>query len=86
VRGLTAHGFVQMLHDVDPSLYVLERARGANFYPLPPLLARPAAAILPRYAWSRFLLLTKVGDYHDQFPAFVRERKLETNYRTCADG
>jgi len=80
VRAFTAPGVLAFLSDCFPSGYALRKRRGANFYPLPPLLARPAARCLPGMAWGTFLLLRKERGYAEEFIRFPQEAGLETNY------
>ena len=48
VRGFTRADLLQFLGEVWPGGFALRDHAGANFYPLPPLLARPLARALPR--------------------------------------
>ena len=53
---------------------------GSNFYPLPPLLARPLARALPTLAWGIFFRLVKERDYGREFLDYPIAEKLETNF------
>jgi len=56
--------------------------RGANFYPFPPILARPLAACFPGLAWGCMTLWHKRADaqYADAFLRYPAVRQLETNF------
>jgi len=82
VRGYTTHGVIAFLHDCAPGSYTLAARRGANFYPFPPLLARPLARFLPAMAWSTFMLLRKERACGDEFRTFPLRAGLQTNYFT----
>jgi len=80
VRGYTQQGFLTFLNKVAPGLFEVEAFSGANFYPFPPILARPLAAVLPNMAWGIFLLLKKKKAYLEEFLLYAAPGKLETNY------
>ena len=80
VRGFTRGSILQFLEEVYPGGYELRDFRGANFYPFPPVLARPLAAAFPGLAWGMFLLFEKKHSYDRQFLAAPVEQELETNY------
>ncbi len=54
--------------------------KGSNFYPFPPVLARPLARLFPSMAWGIFLLVEKTVPYKDGFIRYPREQGLETNF------
>jgi hypothetical protein len=58
---------------------VLETA-GANFYPLPPVLARPAARLWPNGAWGLFARLEKSARYVGSYLRWPADHGLETNF------
>jgi hypothetical protein len=60
--------------------YTLRDFGGANFYPLPPVLARPLAAMLPNLAWGIFMRWEKTRPYGREFLDYPISRKLETNF------
>jgi SAM-dependent methyltransferase len=60
--------------------YVLRDFGGANFYPFPPLLARPLAAMFPNLAWGIFMRWEKTQTYSREFLDYPLSRKLETNF------
>ena len=86
VRGYTRADFVHFFASTAPGVFRLLDTGGANFYPLPPALARPAARLFPGLAWGLFLHIEKHGSYRRQFLDFPRAARLETNFRTEAGG
>jgi SAM-dependent methyltransferase len=80
VRGYTRHDLIRFLSLCFPGGYELKHFGGSNFYPFPPILARPMAHILPNMAWGIFLMFEKKKTYSHQFLEFPVEQKLETNY------
>jgi len=82
VRGFTKPDLLHFLEDVWPGGFALRAHAGANFYPFPPLLARPLAAALPGLAWGLFLRLQKQGRYGSEFLQFPSRARLETNFHT----
>ena len=54
VRGFTKPDVLELLNSGFPGGYRLIRFGGSNFYPFPPLLARPLARLLPNMAWGIF--------------------------------
>jgi SAM-dependent methyltransferase len=80
VRGYTKHDLLRLLDTVFPGGYALESFGGANFYPLPPFLAKPMARLLPGGAWSIFLLLRKKRVYAEEFLMHPVASELETNF------
>lgn len=82
VRGFTRHDLLRFLESCFPQGYRLRAFAGSNFYPFPPLLARPLAALLPDMAWGIFFLFEKTRVYHDEFLTFPVSEGLETNFYT----
>ena len=80
VRGYTAPGVVAFLEDCAPGSYTCIARRGANFYPFPPVLARPLARCLPGLAWGSFLLLRKDRHCGEEFRTYPVRAGLQTNY------
>jgi len=80
VRGYTRQGFLKFLREVAPDLYAMRAFSGANFYPFPPVLAKPLASSLPNMAWGIFFLLQKQRPYEGEFLSYAAPGKLETNY------
>jgi SAM-dependent methyltransferase len=82
VRGFTRGDFLLFLNEVFPGGYGLRGFRGANFYPFPPVFARPLARAIPSMAWGMFLFLEKRREYHREFLDAPVTQQLETNYFT----
>ncbi len=80
VRGFTKHGLMAFLDACFPQGYRLKKFGGSNFYPFPPIIARPLATIFPNSAWGIFFLLTKVKPYSTEFLHYPLANHLETNY------
>jgi SAM-dependent methyltransferase len=80
VRGYTRHDILRLLEMIFPGGYRLRGFGGANFYPFPPLLAKPMARLMPNGAWSIFLLLEKKRSYQEEFLAHPVIEGLETNF------
>jgi SAM-dependent methyltransferase len=77
VRGYTRSDFVKLM-GCFPLGYQLRSWRGSNFYPFPPVLARPAARLLPSMAWAVFMLFQKTLPYNREFLDYPKE--FETNF------
>jgi len=56
--------------------------KGSNFYPFPPLLAKPLAKIFPNMAVAIFFLLRKTRSYNNEFIEYPIRMNLETNFFT----
>jgi hypothetical protein len=82
VRGFTRRDLLQFLEEACPGVFALREHAGANFYPLPPLLAQPMARALPSLAWGLFLRLQKQAEYRGEFIAYPARARLETNFYT----
>jgi len=82
VRGFTKGDILRFLESCFPGGYKLVAFGGSNFYPFPPIIARPLARVLPNFAWGIFFLLEKVIDYHDSFMQYPIVNRLETNFYT----
>ncbi len=80
VRGYTRQGLMRFVNDAAPGVYRLKAWGGSNFYPFPPFIAKPLAALFPGMAWGCFLLLEKIGKYDKQFLDYIAPGKLETNF------
>lgn len=78
VRGFTRSGLMNFLNIYNG--YELIDFRGSNFYPFPPVLARPLAKIFPSLSWGIFFLLEKKIEYANEFIDFPVREKLETNF------
>ena len=82
VRGFTRADLLHFLAEACPGVFALRDHAGANFYPLPPLLAQPLARALPSLAWGLFLRLEKQREYRGEFLTFPARARLETNFYT----
>lgn len=80
VRGFTKPDLERFVDEVWPGGFRLRDHAGANFYPLPPALAKPLARALPSLAWGLFLRFEKTAPYHGEFLAFPARARLETNF------
>jgi len=60
--------------------FVLRDFGGSNFYPFPPFVAKPLAAIFPNMAWGIFMRWEKQNDYINQFLEYPTKERLETNF------
>ena len=80
VRGFTKSDLIKFLNIWGG--YRLVQFRGSNFYPFPPIIAKPLASIFPNMAWGIFFLLEKNKEYNDEFIKWPRRKNLETNFFT----
>jgi SAM-dependent methyltransferase len=80
VRGFTRGDMIDLLESCFPGGLELRRYRGSNFYPFPPVLAKPLARLFPSLAWGNFFLFRKAKAYQDQFLRFPADQQLETNF------
>jgi SAM-dependent methyltransferase len=80
IRGFTRHDVVRLLSTCFPGGYQLEQCTGANFYPFPPVVARPFSRLLPNMAWGMFLRLRKIRRYDDGFIRFLHGSALQTSF------
>ena len=80
VRGFTKGDILRFLESCFPSGFKLLRFGGSNFYPFPPIIARPLANIFPTMAWGIFFLFEKKREYRDEFLKFPIIERLETNF------
>ena len=82
VRGFTKNSISTFLNRVAPQVYCLERFQGANYYPFPPLIAKPLSRLFPGSAASIFFILRKNGRYRSEFIKYLETTILETNFYT----
>ena len=82
IRGFTKHGFIKFIEECFPGGYQVRMFGGGNFYPFPPLLAKPLASMFPNSAWSIFLLLEKKKAYTREFLNYPIDHGLETPFYT----
>ena len=80
IRGFTRGDILNFLENCFPQGYKLRAFGGSNFYPFPPVIAKPLATIFPAMAWSIFLMLEKQKEYKGEFLEFPVVRRLETNF------
>jgi SAM-dependent methyltransferase len=80
VRGFTKSDLIHFVESCFPNGYALANFGGGNFYPFPPLLAKPLAWAFPNFAWGIFLSLEKKRAYRDEFLKFPEDKMLETNF------
>ena len=80
MRGYTKQDLLLFLENCFPGGYRLQRFGGSNFYPFPPVLAKPLARIFPNMAWGIFFLFEKQREYRGEFLEFPVREGLETNF------
>ncbi len=80
LRGFTKGDMLRLLESGFPGGYKLRDFGGSNFYPFPPLLARPLAAALPTMAWGIFFRFEKVQAYEGSYLRYPAKEQLETNF------
>jgi len=81
VRGYTKGDLEMFLQNCIPGGANIIRCEGANFYPFPPVLARPLARLFPTMAWGIFLLVEKTKPYsQNEFLRYPVKERLETNF------
>lgn len=80
IRGFTKGDVLGFIESCFPGGYRLMRFGGSNFYPFPPMIARPLAAVFPTFAWGIFFLFEKQRDYRDEFLRYPVNERLETNF------
>jgi len=80
VRGFTKRDLLKFVGLCFPDGYELVGFGGSNFYPFPPVMAKPLAKMLPNMAWGIFLLLEKKRPYNREFLEFPIKERLETNF------
>lgn len=80
VRGFTKGDILDLLDKPFVGGYHLVQSGGANFYPLPALLARPAARLWPGGAWGFFGRFEKERTYDGGYLRWPVGEILETNF------
>lgn len=83
IRCYSKDDFLLFLEECFPGGYSLQQFAGSQFYPFPPAMARPMAALFPTMAYSIFFLLQKQKKYTGSFLEYPRNAMLETNFRTA---
>lgn len=80
IRGFTKGDILKFVESCFPGGYKLNAFGGSNFYPFPPLIAKPLASIFPTMAWGIFFMFEKQREYKKEFLDFPETERLETNY------
>ena len=80
LRGFTKPDLLQFVESCFPGGYKLLDFGGGNFYPFPPLIAKPLARLLPTLSWGIFFHFQKVKPYHEEFLEYPQRERLETNF------
>lgn len=80
IRGYTKMDLLRFMESCFPRGYRLLKFGGSNFYPFPPVLARPLAKLFPNMAWGIFFLFEKQRAYGSEFLEYPRRERLETNF------
>ncbi|HRY30281.1 MAG TPA: methyltransferase domain-containing protein [Elusimicrobiota bacterium] len=80
IRGYTRNDLCRFLESAFPGGYALRAWGGSNFYPFPPFLAKPLAALFPNMAWGVFLHFEKKKPYRRQFLEFPITQNLQTKF------
>jgi len=78
-RGFTKNDFISFVTRGD--VFHFDEYAGSNFYPFPPLIAKPLAQLLPSLAVGNFYLFTRTKK-GDSFLKNVEGAGFETNYYT----
>jgi len=81
VRGYTREDLRQTIEKGSGGALMVKASRSAGFYPFPPVIARPLAALLPSLGWSVHLRVEKTRDYYGKFLQKAVEFN-ETNFYT----
>jgi SAM-dependent methyltransferase len=80
LRGFTKGDIINFVESCYNGGYKLKAFGGSNFYPFPPMLAKPLANIFPTMAWGIFFMFEKQREYKKQFIEFPILNHLETNF------
>jgi SAM-dependent methyltransferase len=80
VRGFTRPDVERLMEHAWPGGYRLIGFGGSNFYPFPPIVARPLARVWPQAAWGIFFCFEKTKPYESAFLDYPRDAKLETRF------
>lgn len=80
IRGYTKRDLLKFLESCFPGGYKLKGFGGSNFYPFPPVIARPLARLFPNMAWGIFFMFEKQRAYKNEFLEFPVKERLETNF------
>ena len=80
IRGYTKRDMISFMESCFPGGYRLKKFDGSNFYPFPPVIARPLAWLFPNMAWGIFFLFEKQRNYTREFLDYPYREHLETNF------
>jgi SAM-dependent methyltransferase len=80
VRGWTRPDILDFVERCFPGGYAVRGFGGSNFYPFPPIVARPLARLIPTMAWGIFVSLEKTREYEGSFLRYPIEKELETSF------
>lgn len=81
VRGYTKKDFLKLVNCGFNDGYELTAFKGSNFYPFPPLIAKPLSNIFPTMSWGIFFSLRKTKKYNnDGYLKYPIDNKLETKF------
>lgn len=80
VRIFSKRDTMLFYREIAGGFTAIEGFYGSQFYPFPPALARPLAAMMPSLAVSIFFLIRKVARYEGQFLQWLSKARLETNF------
>ena len=58
----------------------IDKIYGSQFYPFSKNISRFLSKIFPSLAVANFYVITKTGDYNNEFIEWPKKNKLETNY------
>lgn len=79
IRGWTKGDMAKLIEECFGG-YVLSGFGGSNFYPFPPLVARPLARLFPTLAWGICMHWRKQKQYRRGFLEYPVQQRLETNF------
>ena len=80
LRGYTKSDLINFVKEVSGNIYTLEHFKGSNFYPFPPTIAKPLAALFPTMAVTNFYSFRKEQKGNLNFLNFPKDKQLETNF------
>lgn len=81
IRGFTKKDLIKFMNIFNNG-YKIQGYSGSNFYPFPPILAKPLAKLFPSCAWSMFLFFEKQQKYNNEYIEFPKKQSLATNFYT----
>jgi SAM-dependent methyltransferase len=80
VRGYSRRDLIATIDKPFPGGFRLVQSGGANFYPFPGALARPAARAWPGAAWAFFGRFEKSLPYDGSYLRWPVDQQLETSF------